>query len=168
MRDIVPFTEPLMVRADDRLSTDSPATCGKGRPRRRGFTLFEALAASAVLAAGTLAVAMTINAAAAQSDYSLHAQRAAELSDDLMERVMALPYASATTLNNFSESVNNIKNAGGVLYPADYQKFSRSMTVVTSNQTVTGLGTFAGVTVTATVNDQVHNSWTLTRFIPQP
>ena len=139
-----------------------------GRLRRRAFTLMEALAAAAVLAAGALAVALTVNASAAQSDYSLHAQRAAELADDLMERAMAQPYASVTTLNNFSESVNNIKNVGGTLYPANYQKFSRSMTVVAGNQTVTGLGTFAGVTVTVTVSDQVHDNWTLTRFIPQP
>jgi len=160
-----------------------------GASRFRGLTLLEALTATIVLAGATLAICVAINVASAQSDYALHAQRGSELANELMERIAALPYYdpggvqtpgpeagetgpalydNADDYHGYVELPKHISNRAGTLYPAEYQVFTRSVTAQYGNQTVAGLGTLVGLNVTVTVKDGAGDTWTVTRFIPQP
>jgi hypothetical protein len=105
-----------------------------------------------------------------------------------MQRIVSLPYTDAGGVQTpgpeagetspskydnmddyhlYAEAAGQIKNAGGVLMPAEYQVFSRQVTAQYGASTVTGLGgPLAGLSVTVTVTDGKGSTWTLTRFVP--
>ena len=159
------------------------------RPRPRGFTLPEVLAASAVLALAIAAIAQAISAGQKTTFAALDELRAHALAEALIEEIIAKPYTDAegaTDLgpddgetnraafdnsddyHGFSESAGAIADAAGVAYPQTYQTFARSVAAQYTTQTVTGFSqTLNGLEVTVTVTGPNGQTWTFTRFIPE-
>lgn len=160
---------------------------GRGRG---GFTLIEGLIASVVLALVVIAVTQAIVAGQMQTQHALHAQRGLMLAEEIAERVVALPYHDPTgasqpgpesgesgpamfdnadDYHGLSESGETLLNLAGETYPGDFAMFRRAVTCQYTTVEVPGLGDpQPGLSVTVTVTDQRDQSWTLTRFIPEP
>lgn len=159
--------------------------------RQRGFTLFEALLATALLVMVIGAIAQAVGSGQTQTKTTLANMRGMALAEALMEEILSKPYADPqggatpgpdageTTrqlydniddYHGFSETSSNIRDAAGNLYPSQYQNYTRSATAAYGTMTVTGMGTaLNGITVTVTVTQTPSGgSWTLTRFVPDP
>ena len=151
--------------------------------REKALTLLETLIASAILTIVVVAVSQAIVAGQMQVYDALHRARALELAEALMDEVLRLPYddpdgladAGRANFDNtddfdaFTEAAGTLADAAGVAYEADYQVFSRSVTVVSGSETVSGFGDpLPGVHVTVTVQDGAGTSWVLQQFVPQP
>ena len=156
----------------------------------RAFTLIECLVASAVLAVAVAAISQAIVAGQMSTYDALHSERAVGLAEALMEEILALPYAdpdgasapgpeagennradfdNLDDFHGYSEAAGLLADAGGVLYGADFQAFSRAVTAAYGTVTVDAFGrTFNGLTVTITVTDANGRVWTLSRFVPEP
>jgi len=157
------------------------------KTRNDGFTLAECLIAATVLTIAVLAVSVAINSAQAQMHYALKTQRAMRLAEELMGRILALPYDdpdgpsspgpepgersvwkfdNMDDFDGYAESAGQIKDAAGNLFPAEYQIFSRSVTVRYETVSVPGLSSsLPGLRATVTVQDPDGVTWTLTRFV---
>jgi prepilin-type N-terminal cleavage/methylation domain-containing protein len=161
------------------------------RNRHRAFTLVESLLASVILAVALAGITETVATGQLQMTDLARERNAMMLAEDMMERVLALPYSDpdgASTpgpesgevgfaafdnmddYHNFSEAKGTCTNAAGVAYPsAIFGGFSRSVTVVYGTATATGLAhSITGLTVTVTVKDANKRAWTLSRFVAQP
>lgn len=161
------------------------------RPRARGFTLVEALLATAVLAFAVAALTQAVVAGQMHTYDAMHSGRAVALGEALLEEILALPYedpagpdaagpeADETTrqlydnINDYhghTESPTWLTDAENNTYPALYQEFTRSASVVTDTVSVAAFGTVQnGVTVTVVVSEGVGGrTWTVERFVPEP
>lgn len=158
--------------------------------RSGGFTLAEALFASAVLAFVVAGLTQTIVSGQAQTYNALHEERALALAESLMDEVLALPYADRggdTTqgpdadeptrdrfdglddFDGFTEVAGALADPAGELYPDSYQMFSRSVTAEYGTAAVPSFGgTRNGITVTVIVQEPGGRSWTITRFRAEP
>lgn len=154
---------------------------------RAGFTLAETLIAAVVLACAVTAIAMAITAGQVQLHHSVNSQSAVRLTEELVERILALPYAdpdgesalgpevgeigpldfdNADDFHGHTEAAGELRDVAGSLYPQSYQQFSRSVSARYESITVAGLGgPIPGLTVTVTARDLKGQTWTLTRFI---
>lgn len=150
-------------------------------PRRSyGYTLMECLMASVVLAVAVAAVAQSLTAGQMETQTAQERIRRMAMGSALMEEILAYPGPSPTGSNrsvfttpadyhNYSETAGNLRDAAGDLYPIEYQKFSRKVSVVAGTLTVSGFASsVSGVTVTVTVTDPHSDNWIITRFIPNP
>jgi hypothetical protein len=170
-------------------SSRGPRTAGMSPRRfhRRGFTLTEALTASAVLGFSVLAISQAISAGQTQTHESLHAGRAIALAEALMEEILSLPYRDPNGLpaavpgtprdqlnsmddyNGFSEPLGQVKDAAGAVYGGAYSRFARSATVRQASMTVPGFSAGGpGLSIKVTVTDHRGRTWTAARFIPEP
>ncbi len=170
----------------------APRRARQLHPRRttaQGFTLAEVLLASAVLAFIVAGLTQTIVSGQAHTYNALHEERALSLAEALMEEVLALPYADRggdTTpgpddneptrdrfdgmddFDGFAESPGALADPAGVLYPALFQGFSRSVDAAYSTATAAGFGgTRNGIAVTVTVAEPGGREWTISRFIAE-
>lgn len=160
--------------------------------KTNGFTLLEALMASAVLAFVVAAIAQAVSVGHRETDVVLKRLRGTALAEALMEEIVSKPYADpqgGTTpgpdsgesgrtgrdniddYNGFSESVNTLADAQGVSYPSDWQSYTRSATATYTTMSVANLSQtpISGIAVTVTVTlTPGGSSWTLTRFVPAP
>ncbi len=158
--------------------------------RRRGLTLAETLLAAVILAGAALAVWAAVGAGRAQARQSDQFRWAGDVGDELIERVIALPYAdpdSASTdlgpepgevppggcdnaddYHGYAETPGGLRDAAGTLLPDQYQTCTRSVSIKYETQVVPGLGGIAGLTVTVTVVGNEGARLTLTRFIRRP
>lgn len=159
--------------------------------RGLGFTVVEVLLASVILAFAAVAVVQAVAAGQMLTYAGLHSEQAASLAEALMEEVLVLPYEdpvghtdtpgpeagevgrsgfdNADDFHGFSESAGSLADSAGVLLPAAYQTFSRSVTAAYGNQTVTGFSApVAGLTITVTVQDAAGAAWTLSQFVREP
>ena len=157
-----------------------------GKTPNDGFTLVECLIAATILTVAVLAVSAAIGSAQAQVHYALKTQQAVRLAEALMGRILALPYndpdgvsspgpeageSSVWKFDNmddfdgYAESAGQIKDAAGNPFPAEYQIFSRSVTVRYETVSVPGLGNIPGLRATVTVRDPAGVTWTLSRFV---
>jgi len=158
-------------------------------PHRSGFTLAECMLAMAVLAAMAFALSSAITAAQGQSSQLAHSQQATMLAEELMERILALPYYdphgsvipgpdagetgpanfdNADDYHGFTESAGQLRDRAGSLYPREFQVFSRSVSAQYGTTSLGVLGSIPCLNVTVTVQNQQGRGWTLTRMIPQP
>ena len=158
-----------------------------------GFTLYGALAATAVLAVATLAVSHAVLAGHTHARHAEQEILASNLAEDLIEEVLQLPYAdpdappgteglgpepgenrrdrfdNVDDYHGFSEAAGSLTNANGEAYPDRYQPLARTVTAQYQSLQLTGGGTpVQGVTVTVTVSDSGGELATLTRFVPAP
>ena len=161
------------------------------RRQRGGFTLAEVLLASAILAVMVTAVTQTIVAGQAQSYNALHEQRALALGEALLEEVLAKPLddpqgetgngpdtdedaADRSTFDNaddyagYTEAAGGLRDAAGVLYPANYQRFERKVTVAAETVLVAEFEAAQEcLRVGVTVAEPEGRSWALERLIPR-
>ena len=157
------------------------------KPRRRGLTLVECLAASSILAFAVLAVVQAVVAGQMQSVDALHRARGLQLAEAMMDEVLRLPYNdpnggtesgranfdNLADYNGLTEAAGALADSAGVVYASPFQGFTRSVSVVSANGgagiAVTGLGAaLPGLTITVTVQDSAGVTWTLTAFRAQP
>ncbi len=159
------------------------------RPRRghgaarAGFTAFEALLATAILAMISITLGATLSAGRQQSYVAQKTTYASLIGRALMDEILRFPYGSQanapdsnefrrtginviTDYNGFSDGPNNLSDVSGNLYPAEYQELSRSVTVTATTLTPTGwTNGVTGVTVTVVVSINGQPLVTLTRFV---
>lgn len=158
--------------------------------RQGGFTLAEALFASAVLAFVVAGLTQTIVSGQAQTYNALHEERALALAESLMDEALALPYADRggdtaagpdadeptrdrfdglDDFDGFTEAAGALADPAGVLYPESYQMFSRSVTATYGSAAVPSFGgTHNGITITVSVTEPSGRVWTITRFRAEP
>lgn len=160
------------------------------RLRAQGFTLVEVLFASAVLAFVVAGLTQTIVSGQAHTYNALHEERALSLAEALMEEVLALPYTDRggdTTpgpdggeptrdrfdgiddFDGYTEAAGSLADPAGVLYPALFQRFSRSVEAAYGTTELTRFGgTRRGIAVTVTVEEAGGRQWAISRFIAEP
>lgn len=139
----------------------------------------ECLIATVVLSIAVGAIAQSISSGQKQTADSLHVQHAQMLAAALMDEVLSMPlspdgktttragfYTQLSSFHNFTEAAGQVKNALNTLYPAAYQKFSRSVVITSTNLKLTGCDSLAGWNITVTITDSNNRTWTLTRFVP--
>lgn len=166
------------------------AEARKPVPQAGGFTLVECLVAAVLLTVAALSVSSALIAGGQASRQAVTSQRAAELINEMHERISSLPYhdpqgggdtagpeSGETTamlfdnmddFHGYVESPGQIKDAAGVLFPAEYQRFTRSVTAAYENRTISGLGgTVDGLNVTVTVTDPSGGSTSVSQFHPR-
>jgi hypothetical protein len=155
-----------------------------------GFTLVEALAASAVLGLAVIALTQAVTAGQAQTHEAMRSSQAVNLAEAMAEEILSLPYhdpdgASAPgpeggesprlLLDNMDdyhglgEPLGQVRDIAGVPYGGNYARFSRSVSCVYTTMTVPGLTSVGnGLSVRVTVRDERGRVWAVTRFIPEP
>lgn len=170
-----------------------PAILGRGswalRPattceRRTGFTAFEALLASTILALVASAVSTALMAGRQQSALAQKTTYASLIGRAMMDEVLRFPYGDQTNApdanefrrpninvlsdyNNFTDGPNNLKDLAGNLLPTEYQELTRTVTIAPTTLTPTGWSTsVSGEMVTVTVALNGQTLITLQRFIP--
>ena len=144
-----------------------------------GFTAFEALLASAILAFMTATVTGALMAGRMQSKLARDTLYASMLGHALMDEAMRLPtvdprgyttlgpdpgearipgagqtaFDSVKDYSGYADGPNGVTDIAGNAYPTIYQNYSRSVTITTVSYTPTGWGrTIAGMLVTVTVS----------------
>lgn len=157
---------------------------------RSGFSLPEVLLASAVLAFVVVGITQSIVSGQAHTYNALHEERALSLAEALMEEVLALPYADVggdTTpgpdsgeltrdqfdgmddFDGYAEAVGTLADPAGVLYPDQFQVFSRAVTADYDTAAIADFGgTRNGLAVTVTVAEPSGRSWAISRFVAEP
>ena len=157
---------------------------------KKGFTLVEALLASAILSFAASAIYMSIAASQTQFRHAAHARRGMKLAEELLQYITVLPYddpdgASSPgpesgesapagfdnidDYHGYSESAGSLTDVAGNAYPDACQLFSRSVTVQYGSQNISELGgTISGLTVIVTVTNSRGQSWSLSRFVADP
>lgn len=165
---------------------------GGRRPRRSGggFTLVEALFASAVLALVVAAMSQAVVSGQAVTAQAMFEARALSLAEALMEEVLALPYTDPggdtaagpdagetgradfdgmDDYDGYAEAAGALVDPAGVLYPERHQVFSRAVAASYATEDLAVLGGARdGLRVTVTVADAGGRAWTITRFVPEP
>ncbi len=147
---------------------------------RRGLTLAECILALAVLPLAVTAIAYAVTAGQMQSAEALRRSRSAMLAEALMEEILSKPFSDpdgteagetrttfddADDYHHLSEDSGGLRDAAGMLYPAEFQRFSRTATVTAGAATLNGLGpTVTGQQITVTVRDSNGTVTALSRF----
>lgn len=152
-------------------STSPRGALGAGwRRRHGGFTLVEALIASAILALACTALVQAISAGQMHTHFAMRETRAIALCEAKMEEILARPYHEiAGAYHGHSEPRGGLTDAAGQPCDAAFAPFARTVSATHGSLNVPALGgTVNGLAVTVTVTDDRQRSWTLTRFIPEP
>ncbi|MEM9882993.1 MAG: hypothetical protein AAF800_08765 [Planctomycetota bacterium] len=159
--------------------------------RAAGFSLPEALLASAVLAFAVAGLTQTVVSGQAHTHLALHEARALALAESLLDEVLSKPYADpdghtaagpdADEANRadfdaiddydaHAEPAGGLTDPAGGAYPADYLRFGRSVTAAYTTRDVAAFGgSRAGLDVTVTVTDGDNGrQWRVTRFVAEP
>jgi len=160
-------------------------------PDAGGFTLFEVLLASAVLAFVMAAIVQAIVSGQDHTYDALHARRANALVESLVEEVISRPYTdpdgdtalgpdageaardafdAVDDFHGYTENPGGIADATGAAYPDAYQGFTRTVAIENTTLTASPLGgDLTGLTVTVTVTEGGNGrSWNVSRFVPEP
>jgi hypothetical protein len=159
-------------------------------PTARGFSLVEALFASAVLALVVAGLTQVIVSGQAHTYNALDEARALSLGEALMEEIMTLPYLdrggdvvpgpdsdeptrdrfdAMDDFHGFLEPAGRLADAGGEVYPERFQRFSRSVTAAYGTTDTPGFGDAqTGLAVAVTVADTAGREWTISRFLVEP
>jgi type II secretory pathway pseudopilin PulG len=143
---------------------------------RRGFTAFEALIATAILAFLVATVSGALMAGRQQSKLARDTLYASMLAKALMDEAMRLPATDPSNsitmgpdagetrngaspfdcvkdYHGYTDGPNNITDLASNAYPSVYQTFTRTVTVAPVTYTPTGWGqSLSGLLVTVTVS----------------
>ena len=158
--------------------------------QQRGLTMMEALIASALLAMAASSVYLSVSSAQVQMHHAAHAQRGLRLAEELIQYVTVMPYddpdgssrprpergeTSVSRFDNmddfhgYAEAAGELKDVEGNVLPASYQVFNRSVSARYTRQRVSALGgVIPGLLVTVTAEDGEGQTWTVSRFVPEP
>lgn len=136
---------------------------------RRGFTLIEALVASALLGIVTLAV---ITAVASAQTLTFEGQKqilAVMAADDLMTELMTLPYADLKAKNGLDQPVGQMTTLGGTPYPSSCWAIGRSVQATEEIIPCDGLDVqIKGVRVIVSTRDEFRILASIVSFVPEP
>ena len=158
--------------------------------RRQALSLPEVMIATIVLSTAVVAVAAALIAGTQQTYLAVDSRRGVELAQAMMEEISVLPYADpqgATTngpdagesarssfdnvddYHGYSEAAGAVADHAGTVYPTEYDRFTRSVTVATTSLQPTGFANaVTGVTVVVTVTLDGWTLSTLSCFVPDP
>lgn len=155
--------------------------CGSGS--QRGLAVVEGLLALAVLQVAVLAVTFAIVAGQRRLQSANAAMRGIDLAEQLMEAIIALPYADPdgpsglgpdpgeadrAEFDNADDYHGYTDSTTDPLDPAG-RALTRTVTCSLVSENVPDLGvSFGGLSVTITVDDGHALNWSVTRFIPDP
>jgi len=125
-----------------------------------------------------------------QSEYAGHGHRGMTLAEELMERILKMPYGdpqgvsspgpesgetavsgfdNADDFHGYTEPAGGLRDVSGQYYPSDYQEFSRRVTARYESRSIPGLeGPIPGLWVVVEARDQRGQTFSVTRFIPEP
>jgi len=138
--------------------------------RNRAFTAFEALLATAILALITASVSSALMAGRMQSKLARDTMHASMLAHALLDEVARLPatdsanvagaartrfasFTCALDYNNYRDGPDNLMDLAKNPYPAAYQPYTRSVSVIQQTYSPTGWGiSFRPYLVTVTVS----------------
>lgn len=158
------------------------------RTGQRGLSLVEVLIASAILAFAVAAITQAITAGQMQTAEALHQVRATALVEAMLEEIVSLPYHdpqepgaagpeaeegdrpafdNADDYHGYTEPAGACVDVDLAAYPSTFDAFGRSVTCVYGTETAFG-ETIDGLHVTVTVTDARGQTWTSTRFMPEP
>ena len=158
---------------------------------RRGFTAFEVLLATAVLAFISIAVSSAMMAGRQETSNAQYTMYASFLGQELMEEILRLPYNDPSGTNtlgpangqstrqqftsqgNYSgytdgagTSTATIADLAGTTYPTQYQVFTRTVTMTPTSYSPSGWGrTISGLLVTVTVSKNGQTITTIDQFV---
>lgn len=156
--------------------------------RNAGFTLIEALIASAVLSFVVAALTQAIVAGQTQTQYALHAGRAVQLAEAMLEEVLSKPWtdpAGGSGLGpesgenaradfddlddyaGFTEDAGSLSDATGTPYADAFQSFERSVAVTSQNVDHATLGRRSGKLIVVSVAEPGGRAWTVRRFVAE-
>lgn len=136
---------------------------------RRGFTLAEALIASAVLAVIVIAVAASVSTSQKLAWESRKRMLATFAADGLLSELMTLDYYDIRSRDGQEEAIGSLETIDGVAYPEAYWALGRSLTV--EDTTVVEGGSaiaIAGIEVRVAVFDEQRELSVLTAFVAEP
>lgn len=142
---------------------------GQRSRRVRGFTLLEALIASAVLAITVLALGAAVSAAQMLSLESRKAVLGSMVCGDYMSELMTLSYDDIETRSGEITPVGELTTIDGVAYPETYWALGRGVNVQEELMTIDGLGvTVRGLAIEVTAFDEQRVVATAQAFLPEP
>jgi len=136
----------------------------------RGFTLMESLMAAGILLAIVVAVTSAITAGQ-QHAFEARQRIAATLAaEELMGRLMILPYDNLPAWNGHTEPVGALTDMGGNPFPDTFDSIGRDVNVTTSLRTVPDIPVnVRGRSLRIRAFDASDRTLVeLTRFIPEP
>ena len=162
----------------------------QSRCARSGFTLMESLLAASILSFAVAAICQAVVSGQVQTSEALRDIRAMALAEVLLEEALALPYDdpegataagpdagessrgafdNSDDFDGYAETAGSLVDAADEDYPTAYQEFTRSVVASYGTVNVAALGgTIDGLNVTVTVQDDRGQTWTVSRFVPDP
>ena len=156
--------------------------------RDAGFTLIEALIASAVLSFVVAALTQAITAGQSHTYHALHAARAVQLAEAMLEEVLSKPWADPAggselgpdsgetgradfddldDYDGFTESAGSVRDANGSPYGELFQRFERSVAVTSQDIDHATLGRISGKLIIVAVREPGGRAWTVRRFVAE-
>lgn len=136
---------------------------------RRGFTLLEALIASAVLALTVLAIGAAMSAAQMISLEGRKAVLGSMVCGDYMSELMTLAYDDIEARNGEITPVGQLTTIDGVAYPESYWALGRGVSAQEELVTIEGLGvTVRGLRIEVTAFDDDRVVAIAEAFLPEP
>ncbi|MEM6459812.1 MAG: hypothetical protein AAF710_10535 [Planctomycetota bacterium] len=161
------------------------------RGRAAGFSLPEALLASAVLAFAVAGLTQAVVSGQAHTHHALHEARALALAEAMIDEVLSKPYAdpdghtvpgadagevgrddfdAMDDYDGYAEAAGGLTDPAGDAYPDDYGGFTRSVAAAYTTRDVAAFGgSRAGLAVTVTVTDSdTERPWRVSRFVAEP
>ena len=137
--------------------------------QRGGFTLLEAVIASAVLALTVLAIGAAISAAQMNSLEGRKAVLGAMAAGDYMSELMTLPYNEIEAQDGDILPVGTLTTLDGVAYPEEYWALGRGVTAQEELMRVDDLGvTVRGLNIEVVIFDDRRVVANAHAFLPEP
>lgn len=136
------------------IGTERRAGVRRARRASRGVSLVDAILASVLLATAVVAISTALVAGAQQTYEAVDGRRGTELAESLMEEILSLPYSdpggaslpgpeageptrasfdNVDDYHGYSESAGAVVDRSGNPYPAEYSRFARFVTAVSTN-----------------------------------
>jgi len=139
------------------------------RPRARGFTLIEAVLASAVLSVTVLAIGAAIGAAQMSSQEGQKAVLGSMVCADYLSELMTLPYADIESRSGEIIDVGELTTLDGAAYPEAYWALGRSLSVTEETMDVAELGVrIRGLRIEVMAFDDQRVVARAETFLPEP
>jgi len=147
----------------------APTRFHRGGVWARGFTLIEAMMASAVLASIVLAVASGLGASQGVAFEGQKRMLASIAANDLMSELATIPYAELATWNGMDQPVGSMSTVDGAAYPATFWSLGRRVEVVPTTMNDSELGApVSGAMVRVSVMDEFGVVAEVSLFVAEP
>jgi len=137
---------------------------------KKGFTLLEAMYASAILSIMSLATIQAVTAGQQQSIAAQNQLIAVLVARSTMNELAVTDYSVLPTFDGRTDDIGTVTTLqGGVAYPSTAENLGRSISVVSDSVTLTDPPiTINGYTATVEVYDEKRVLSSVSRFFPEP